>query len=255
MGLNRNNDQKDAVKDFRDDRVCKFFLTGMCPHGKIFFCFFLSVISLLISNSALSALCLSLSLFHSLSPYLCPSLPFSLCCGYVCLDIFVNTKMDEGPCPKVHSEVLKQEFEKHGDKFMYDHALEKEFNHRLAEADRIIKRARMRVEDDKLDEESNPDLNPEIMRIHDEMSRIISEAEQAGANGDIDRAQDLIMIRLEDLQKDKNSIIVSILFIFFPKTGRDSSVSFSFSSISLSPSTAVCLYLFFSLFHSTESIE
>ncbi len=34
MGLNRNNDQKDAVKDFRDERVCRFFLTGLCPHGK-----------------------------------------------------------------------------------------------------------------------------------------------------------------------------------------------------------------------------
>lgn len=35
MGINRNNDRKgDQVKDFRDERVCKFFLTGMCPHGK-----------------------------------------------------------------------------------------------------------------------------------------------------------------------------------------------------------------------------
>lgn len=34
MGINRNNDRKkDDVRDFRDDRVCKFFLTGMCPHG------------------------------------------------------------------------------------------------------------------------------------------------------------------------------------------------------------------------------
>jgi hypothetical protein len=35
MGINRNNDRKkDQVRDFRDDRVCKFYLTGMCPHGK-----------------------------------------------------------------------------------------------------------------------------------------------------------------------------------------------------------------------------
>ncbi len=34
MGINRNNDRKDEhISDFRDDRVCKFFLTGMCPYG------------------------------------------------------------------------------------------------------------------------------------------------------------------------------------------------------------------------------
>jgi len=33
MGANRNNDRPDAeVKDFTDDRVCKFYLCGLCPH-------------------------------------------------------------------------------------------------------------------------------------------------------------------------------------------------------------------------------
>lgn len=37
MGINRNNDRKaDYVSDFRDDRTCKFYITGMCPHGKCF---------------------------------------------------------------------------------------------------------------------------------------------------------------------------------------------------------------------------
>ncbi len=35
MGMNRNNDKKYQNLDYRDDRVCKFFLTGMCPHGKL----------------------------------------------------------------------------------------------------------------------------------------------------------------------------------------------------------------------------
>ena len=34
MGINRNNDRvHENITDFRDDRVCKFFLTGMCPYG------------------------------------------------------------------------------------------------------------------------------------------------------------------------------------------------------------------------------
>ena len=57
--------------------------------------------------------------------------------GY--LDIFVNTKMDEGPCQKVHSEPIKAEFQKSRDIYMYDNLIEREFQNRIAEADRVIK--------------------------------------------------------------------------------------------------------------------
>jgi hypothetical protein len=34
MGINRNLDrQDDEIKDYRDERVCKFYLVGLCPHG------------------------------------------------------------------------------------------------------------------------------------------------------------------------------------------------------------------------------
>lgn len=33
MGVNRNLDNEDGViDDFRDERVCKAFLCGLCPH-------------------------------------------------------------------------------------------------------------------------------------------------------------------------------------------------------------------------------
>jgi hypothetical protein len=34
MGMDRNNDKKNQSLDYRDERVCKFFLCGSCPHGK-----------------------------------------------------------------------------------------------------------------------------------------------------------------------------------------------------------------------------
>ena len=58
----------------------------------------------------------------------------------ICLtDIFVNTKMDEGPCQKVHSEILKEEFQRSNDIHMFDALIEREFNNRINEADRVIK--------------------------------------------------------------------------------------------------------------------
>ena len=54
-------------------------------------------------------------------------------------DIFVNTKMDEGPCEKIHSDALKIAYEKSGDLYCYDSVVERHFLSRINEADRVIK--------------------------------------------------------------------------------------------------------------------
>lgn len=89
MGVNRNNDRdEDRVTDLYDDRLCKFYLQGICPH-----------------------------------------------------DMFVNTKMDCGPCSKLHSDVMRDEFVNSftGDKaHAFDHIIEREFTARVYDIDRII---------------------------------------------------------------------------------------------------------------------
>lgn len=97
--------------------------------------------------------------------------------------------MDEGPCEKIHSEAFKADFEKHGDLGMFDRFLESEFQMRINEADKVIKRARARVEEDKIDEEINPDINPDVIRIHAEMAKIIAEAERDVQAGLYDKVQ------------------------------------------------------------------
>lgn len=113
MGINRNKDRaEDQVTDYRDDRVCKFFLVGMCPNGTIQF--------MMPAKSMLFRL---------------NSISFLNCVQ----DIFVNTKMDEGPCQKIHSDILKADFQKSRDIHMFDSLIEREFNHRIGEAERVIK--------------------------------------------------------------------------------------------------------------------
>ncbi len=51
----------------------------------------------------------------------------------------MNTKMDEGPCPNIHSDVLKAAFEKSTDLYKYDSMLEREFINRINEVEKIIK--------------------------------------------------------------------------------------------------------------------
>ena len=53
--------------------------------------------------------------------------------------MFVNTKMDDGPCELVHSEELKEKFERDNDPFMYDALIERDFLTRINDIDRSIK--------------------------------------------------------------------------------------------------------------------
>ena len=124
-------------------------------------------------------------------------------------DIFVNTKMDLGPCKKVHSESLKTDFNNHPRcKDMFDHLLEREFSRHISEIDRVIKRGRQRVEDEnKIEALYDPEKNVEVVNINKQISRAISDAEQESEKDNIDRAQDLVLIHLEELLGQKKRII------------------------------------------------
>jgi RNA-binding protein Luc7-like 2 len=158
MGINRNNDRAgEVVSDFRDERVCKFYLLGMCPN-----------------------------------------------------EMFVNTKMDEGPCTRVHSDALKEEFERSGDTTIFDHNLEHELLKRISDVDRSIERARSRLDEEKVDDTTNPDLNPDVVAITTEIAKSSAEMDVAGEEGDIDLAQEL-MTKIEQLNRQKHDIISRLL--------------------------------------------
>ena len=61
MGINRNLDrEEDEISDWRDKRVCKCFLAGLCPHGKFISPhYFTAILPYLISCISTSKLCLS----------------------------------------------------------------------------------------------------------------------------------------------------------------------------------------------------
>lgn len=45
MGVNRNMDrEEDEIHDYNDDRVCKFYLTGVCSHGEWIECYLLCLV-------------------------------------------------------------------------------------------------------------------------------------------------------------------------------------------------------------------
>ena len=161
MGVNRNLDRaKEEIKDYRDKRVCKFFLLGVCPHG-------------MCKNLP------SLFVFFRVSSSCFLTFPYCLQ-FYSPLDMFVNTKMDDGPCSLIHSEEMKEKFEKDGDLEMYDDLIERDFSNRCADIDRTIRRCRARVEEDNKADELNVETNPEILQLQSDMQKLTNEAEIAG---------------------------------------------------------------------------
>ena len=65
--------------------------------------------------------------------------------------MFVNTKMDDGPCELVHSEELKEKFERDNDPFKYDSLIERDFLSRIVDIDRSIKVNRIYADGPPLD--------------------------------------------------------------------------------------------------------
>ena len=52
------------------------------------------------------------------------------------------------------------------------------------------------MEDEKADESTNPEINPDILRIHAEISKVIGDAEMAGMEGNIDLVQVSVSIKV-----------------------------------------------------------
>ena len=55
------------------------------------------------------------------------------------LEMFTNTKVDDGPCQLVHSDDLKESFERNGDLAMFDDQIERDFMLKINDMDRTIR--------------------------------------------------------------------------------------------------------------------
>jgi len=154
MGANRNNDQKKKeLDDYTDDRVCKFFISGYCPH-----------------------------------------------------DMFINTKMDCGSCPKLHSDALKAKYKSSKNPYKYDSILERDFSNRVADIERTIKRARIKVEEEKQVDET---AHPEMLKFRMQMRKAADDAEMYGNEGNIDKAYECIA-DYEAFEREKAELFLKL---------------------------------------------
>ncbi|KAK8593661.1 hypothetical protein V6N13_042784 [Hibiscus sabdariffa] len=132
-------------------------------------------------------------------------------------ELFQLTKMDMGPCPKVHSLQLRKEYEEAKAKGVdnYDRELEDAIDRLIVECDRKIGRALRRLEDEDAKAAiaisvSEVTQTPEILELSKQIKEKLKEADQH----DLEGKTDLKIRALEEVEEfrttraDKQSILL-----------------------------------------------
>ncbi|RIB21179.1 hypothetical protein C2G38_1962845 [Gigaspora rosea] len=130
-------------------------------------------------------------------------------CGLCPHDLFTNTKMDLGACPKIHSERLKTEYEEAKQKKVCDFDLEFERNlgNFVSDCDRKIASAQKRLDKTPEDSAKVSQLTREIENLSTEISEMTKEVEVLGEEGKVTESmkllQDVEAKKAAKLEKEK----------------------------------------------------
>jgi len=131
-------------------------------------------------------------------------------------DVFVNTKVDLGPCPNIHSEDLRRDY------------LKADFNHRKSsvEDDFIrfcqkmindlghkIRRSKDRLQLNKLEQqaaaglsqEKQQEIEQQIAILTEKINILVDKAEKAGCEGDVEEAQGVLKL-CDQLREERETL-------------------------------------------------
>ncbi|KAI4364611.1 hypothetical protein MLD38_020679 [Melastoma candidum] len=132
-------------------------------------------------------------------------------------ELFQLTKMDMGPCPKVHSLQLRQDYQeaKAKGEDNYDRELEEVIDRLIVECDRKIARALKRLEEDDAKAAiaisvSEVTQTPEVMELSQQIKEKLKEVDQHDFEGKTDlkiRAQEIVE-ELRIKRADKQSMLL-----------------------------------------------
>ncbi|KAJ3409580.1 splicing factor [Chytridiales sp. JEL 0842] len=135
---------------------------------------------------------------HFTDPKICRS----FLCGMCPHDLFTNTKVDLGACPKSHSEKLKKDYEaavKRGEHPGFQDEWARNLASYVSDCDRKIDNARRRIEKGPEDAAA-AQLVKEVDDLNKEIGALTAQVEKLGEEGSIDES--LRMLRqVEDLQR------------------------------------------------------
>ncbi|KAM7350203.1 luc7-like protein 3 [Cochliomyia hominivorax] len=127
-------------------------------------------------------------------------------------DLFVNTRADLGPCGRIHDDEAKQKYaearpssrkRQYEDEFLYF------CNSMLNDVDRKIQKGRQRLALMQKDQPVQTHVSKyreQLNNLNARIKKLVTEAEEAGTRGDVDQAQDL-MVLCEQLKEEKDALV------------------------------------------------
>ncbi|CAG0912736.1 unnamed protein product [Notodromas monacha] len=138
-------------------------------------------------------------------------------------ELFVNTRADLGPCPKIHDEELRKKFENEkaerpGMRMQYEDEFMKFCQDMIAEVEKKIKKGKDRLAlaqskssevDRRLMASNTGDIKSKEERLiflSEKIEALCNQAEEAGTRGDVEEAQRLTEL-CEELKEQKEAVL------------------------------------------------
>lgn len=128
-------------------------------------------------------------------------------------DLFVNTKSDLGPCPRIHDQKLKESFEQSSRHDLYVPRFEAELSHfcekLVQDLDRKVKRGHERLAQDVDITSLVPvpaDKADQLATVEQKIKKLLEQCESLGEEGKVDEAQAL-MKKVDNLNVEKDALM------------------------------------------------
>ncbi|KAL1924225.1 uncharacterized protein VTP21DRAFT_7260 [Calcarisporiella thermophila] len=131
----------------------------------------------------------------------------SYLCGFCPQELFRNTKADIGPCPNVHSDRLKQEYEdakRKGEERGFEPDFIAAMERFTMECDRKIRAARARLEKTQGEEEEGENKDEqELQELEAEIAAMVQEAEALGEEGKV--TESMALLKQIEVKKEEQA--------------------------------------------------
>jgi len=127
-------------------------------------------------------------------------------CGFCPHDLFVNTKMDMGPCPKIHDDALVESY-KNSSRFRkmgYEEDFLRTLQSIQSDCEKRIRRANQRLSQAPNQNLGNPKTSS-LQIIENKITGLLERIETLGSEGKVEEAQSM-MQEIDKLRRDKENL-------------------------------------------------
>lgn len=128
-------------------------------------------------------------------------------------DLFVNTKSDMGPCPKIHDAKLKLDYEaavKKGEVYPYEAEWVEYARQLIDDIDRKIARfqARVKIDNEEVESGMTLDVRQKVDALEEKVQSLLAEMERLAENGEVDASQ-LLNEQVKTIRDEQESLVES----------------------------------------------